>query len=474
MRIDLEYGDGTLPLEVAEGTPIIAPDAAYIEPPGVDDPVEATRNALRNPLGTKPLHQLVTSSSRVAIGFPDRVKGGMHATAHRKVAIPLILEELGRAGVKDENILLICGMGLHRKNTREEFAEYLGEDLLKRFGPTQIINHDAEDPNGIAVLEDSDLGDSVAFNRHALEADLTILLGHTMGNPYGGYSGGYKMPTTGFTDWRSIRSHHTPKTMYRDDFVPVTTRSHFRDQLTSIGQRIESAMAQPFFLVDAVLNGRSEQMHVIAGTPPEVERATWELAAKRTEVTIDGPKRNVLVVGIPRSFHYGPGMGTNPLLMLQGLGSWITRSAAVLEDRFVVVASSICDGWFNDAWFPSYRAIYERFQSLHAAEELVAFEEAYATNPEWVHAYRHNYAYHPFHGFSMAYMGGLAQRRAAEVVIVGAKEPGFARSMGCRAVPTFEAALKRAETILNQEVRPLVVPAASKPAVHLSLRGEAQ
>jgi len=470
MRIDLEYGDGRLPVDVPDDVRVVAPGLLYEEPRGLDDPVGATLRALRNPLGSEPLHTLAGPSDRVVIGFPDRVKGGMHATAHRKVAIPLILDELVRAGVKDENVTLVCGMGLHRKNTREEFAAYLGDDLLRRFGPTQIVNHDAEDPAGMVTLPDSELGDAVNFNRRAFEADLTIMLGHTMGNPYGGYSGGYKMPCTGFTGWRSIRAHHSPKTMYRHDFVPVSTRSRFRDQLTAIGQRIEAAMGRPFFLVDAVLNGRSEQMEVVAGTPPEVEAATWARAAERTEVTLEGPPANVLVVGIPRTFHYGPGMGSNPLLMLQGLGSWITRAKKALDERFVVIGASVCDGWFNDAWFPSYRATYDALQEVHEAANLVAFEDDFSTNPEWVHAYREAYAYHPFHGFSMAYMGGVAVRTALEVMIVGATNPGYARGMGARPVPTFEDAMRRAEHVLDAPARALIVPEASKPAVHLTVR----
>lgn len=467
MQVDLEYGDGRMPVTVPEGTPILRPGAAFEEPAPLEDPVRATREALADPLGSKPIHQRVDARSKVVIGFPDRVKGGFHDTAHRKVAIPLILEELERAGVKDENVTLVCGIGLHRMNTFDEFAQYLGDDIVKRFGYTRLVNHDAEDPHGMVSFGETEHGNWVDFNRHAFEADLTIMLGHTMGNPYGGYSGGYKMPCTGFTSWRSIRSHHTPKTMYRDDFVPVSTHSHFRDQLRDIGKTVEAKMNKDFFLVDAVLNGRSEQMQVTAGAPDEVEAATWPKAATRTDVQVPG-KANVLVLGIPRAFHYGPGMGTNPVLMLQGMGSWVARTKAALDENFVVVAASICDGWFNEAWFPAYEAIYEKLQELTSADQLVPHEEAFATNPEWVHKYRREYAYHPFHGFSMAYMGSLATRNAMGIYVVGAKKPGYARGMGCTPVDSFEDALVRAQRLLRAEPRMLVVPAVSKPAVHVT------
>ncbi len=468
VHIELEYGDGYLPIEVPDTTPVVRAGTLFEEPIPLADPVEATRQALRHPLGSKPLHERANSRSRVVIGFPDRVKGGAHATAHRKVALSLILQELERAGVKDENIRLVCGIGLHRKNTFEDFAEYLGEDIVKRFGFRGLVNHDAEDPAGMVVLGQTEHGDYVDFNRQAFEADLTVMLGHTMGNPYGGYSGGYKMPCTGFTGWRSIRCHHTPATMYREDFVPVSSHSHFRHQLRAIGKKIEAEMNKEFFLVDAVLNGRSEQLQIVAGTPTAVEEATWPKAAHRTDVEVPGPRANVLVLGIPRSFHYGPGMGSNPVLMLQGMGSWVTRAAAALEKRFVIIAATICDGWFNPSWFPAYEAIYEKLQELTSAEELLAFEEAFATQPDWVHKYRHEYAYHPFHGFSMAYMGSVANRKALGIYVVGAEKPGYARGMGCMPVGTFDEALRGATRLLDEEARLLVVPAISKPAVHLS------
>ncbi len=467
MRISIEYGDGTLPIEVPDGTPVVRAGDLYDEPTPLEDPVAATLEALRNPVGSPPLRSLANASSRVVIGFPDRVKGGAHATSHRRVAVPLILDELERAGVKDERITLVCGIGLHRKNTMEEMSALLGADVARRFGPERIVNHDAEDPDGIVTVGATELGDHADFNRLAFEADLTIMLGHTMGNPYGGYSGGYKMPCTGFTTWRSIRCHHSPSTLQRDDFVPVSTTSRFRDQIRTIGQAIERERNARFFSVDAVLNGRSQQLKVVAGSANDVEAATWPAAGQRTDVEVPGQPANVLVLGIPRGFHYGPGMGTNPVLMRQAMGAWVTRAAGALARDFVVVAATVCDGWFNDTWFPAYRDIYDTLQRLTTTDELTAYEEAFATDPEWVYRYRHAYAYHPFHGFSMAYMGSIAVERALAVHVVGAKAPGYARGMGCVPLPSFEAAVARAERLLGEPARLLVVPEVSKPAVHL-------
>ena len=466
--VTIEYGDGLMDIEVPDHAVVVRSGETFTDPEAGGDPVALTREALQNPLGMPRIRELVEPGSRVVIAFPDRVKGGFHPTAHRRVTIPLLLEELREAGVRERDIKLVCAIGLHRKNLREEWNAYLGRDLVDRFWGERLVNHDAEDPDGMVHLGETDEGDVVEVNRAVVEADLTILLGHTLGNPYGGYSGGYKMPCTGLAGWRSIRCHHSPRSLYRPDFVPVSTGSHFREQLHKIGLAMEQAMKRPFFAVDAVLNGRNQQLAVFAGAIPEVEKATWPIATRRTEVRLPGEKFDVLVIGMPRTFHYGPGMGSNPVLMKQAIGASLARAFGALKPWPVVIAASVCDGWFNDEWFPSYRQVYELLQRCNTTDELVRYEDEVCTDEKWIRKYRYGYAYHPFHAFSMAYMGGLADRYARAVYIVGAREPGYAKGMGCIPVPTFEQALRHAERYVGKNPRILIVPALSQVQVHVS------
>lgn len=468
--VRLEYGDSSMDVEVPDDAIVVGRGDAFTEPPPVHDPVEATRRALAEPLGSEPIRKQVGPGAKVTIAFPDRVKGGSHETAHRRVAIRLILEELDAAGVDPRDIHLVCAIGLHRKNRTAEFAQYLGRDIVERFRGRRLTNHDPEDPEQIVDLGETARGDTVEVNRAVIDADLSIMLGHTAGNPYGGYSGGYKMPCTGLTTWRSIRAHHAPATMHRPDFTPASTHSRFREQLTEIGQVMEGAMAAPFFTVDAVLRGDAQQLGVFAGTPAEVERAAWPVAAQRTEIEMPGEPADALVLGMPRSFHYGPGMGSNPILMMQAIGSSIVRNAAALKPDAPVICASICDGWFNDEWFPSYHETYDLFQRCASVDEMDWYEDDMATRPDYLRMFRHAYAYHPFHAFSMLYMGGIAQKLAQAVYIVGAGSPGFARGMGCIPTRTFDDAVRRVEHRLGHRPKMLVVPQLSRPQIHVRYR----
>ncbi len=467
-HVSLEYGDGHMSVELPDTATVIRAGEAHVEPSPLEDPVADTREAIRNPLGCAPLGDLVGEGSTVTIAFPDRVKGGAHPTAHRRVALRILLEELKVAGVRMCDIGLVCAIGLHRKNHWAEFEDYLGRENLSRLEGWQVTNHDSEDPDGIVTLEDSSLGDVVQMNRRLAESDLTILIGHTAGNPYGGFSGGYKMPATGLTTWRSIRTHHSPHSVYRNDFMPISTRSHFRQQLSAIGRRMESAMPRPFFAVDGVLDSRSRQLGVFAGAIPSVEEASWPLASARTEVTVPGQPADVLMIGIPRSFHYGLGMGSNPILMMQAIGASVARAKKALTSNPVVIATSVCDGWFNEHEFPPYRDVYEALQSCHHPSEMVNHEEAICANHEWIHRHRFMYGYHPFHAFSMVYVGGLAREVASAVYVAGARNPGYVRGMGATPTASVDDALAEARKYVGGDPKILVVPELSKPAYHVA------
>ncbi len=470
-KILLDYGDELMPVQVPNNATVVRYGETYVDPPEVD-PWEATREALENPLGMPPLRELAQPGDKVVIAFPDRVKGGAHERAHRRVAIPLLLGTLRDAGVELEDITLLCAMGLHRKNTLEELYWYLGKDIVNAFWPDRLVMHDAEAPAGIVDLGTDDMGNAVTCNRRMAEADQPIIIGHVQGNPYGGYSGGYKMAVTGFTTWSSIRCHHCPATMHREDYLLASTETFMRRQFDSIGKAMEQAIGKQFFAVDAVVGTHAQVLGVYAGAVDRVQEASWPLADKRTNVILDEPEPfDVLVWGLPRAFHYGPGMGTNPIFMLQAIAAQLTRCYGAFREGGVIIAPSVCDGWFNDTWFPTYRRAYERLQETIDFADIFRYEDELARDPDGIHQYRFNFTYHPGHPLSMISMGAIAHQRANAVFIPGARKPSYARGMGCIPTKTFEEALDRARRYVGANPRVLVVPDAFRQvSVHLHLR----
>ncbi|MED4224484.1 lactate racemase domain-containing protein [Neobacillus cucumis] len=479
MKLSFEYGHGLMDAELPDNTDVFIPGETIPDPPHLPEDLieEMTLKSIRNPIGMPPLPELVKKGSKVTIIFPDRVKGGEQETAHRKVSIKLILQELYSVGVEKKDILFICSNGLHRKNTEREIRNILGKDIYHEFWfSNQIINHDSEDYENLVDLGSTESGDPVIMNKYVYDSDIAILIGHTQGNPYGGYSGGYKHCATGITHWKSIASHHVPKVMHRQDFVPVSTKSLMRTKFDEIGEHMEKCMGKKFFCCDAVLDTKSRQIEINSGYAKEMQPLSWETANKRTFVPFAEKKYDVLVFGMPQSFHYGDGMGTNPIMLMQAISAQVVRHRRIMSDNCVIICSSICNGNFHAENWPYLEELYDMFQkdSMNTLPDLNRYGQYFATNEEYIRKYRYGYAYHPFHGFSMISSAHIAEKQTAAVYLVGAEQPGYARGMGLKTRATFEEALEDAKRkFVGENPNILALPKAFKTAaVHLMMKDE--
>lgn len=478
MRIDFEYGTGVMGAELPDELTDVfipgktVPDSPYIPEDLVED---KTRESVRNPIGMEPLSRLAHKGSKATIVIPDIVKGGTQPTSHRKVSIKVILEELYAAGVEKKNILLIFSNGLHPRTNVSEMKAILGSELFGEFhGSGQIISHDSEDYEHLVDLGCTARGDRVIMNKYVYDSDIAILIGHTQGNPYGGYSGAYKHCATGITHWRSIATHHVPEVMHRKDFVPVSGTSLMRSKFDEIGMYMEECMGRKFFCCDAVLDTCSRQIEINSGYAKEMQALSWITADKRTYVHWAEKKYDIMVFGMPQDFHYGNGMGTNPIQMMQALSAQVIRHKRVMSDRCVIICSSICNGYFHDERWPYLRELYDLFQHDYnqILPDMNRYGEYFATNSEYIRKYRFAGAFHPFHGFSMMSCGHIAEMNTAAIYIVGAQEPGIARGMGLKTRASFEEALADAmKKYTGNQPNILALPMAFKlGAVHLCMK----
>ncbi len=479
MKLEFEYGNGLMSAELPDNTEIFIPGTTVKDPPCIPEEklVEATRESVRNPMGMDPLSKLAHKGSTVVFVIPDIVKGGCQPTSHRKIAIQVILEELYAAGVEKKDILLLFSNGLHPRTTVPEMKKILGEKLFNEFYWThQITSHDSEDYEHLVDLGCTERGDRVLMNKYVFDCDIPILIGHTQGNPYGGYSGGYKHCSTGITHWRSIATHHVPDVMHRKDFTPVSSHSLMRSKFDEIGMHMEKKMGHPFFCCDAVLDTWSRQIEINSGYAAVMQPHSWIMANKRTYVPFAEEKYDIMIFGMPQDFHYGNGMGTNPIQMMQALSAQVIRHKRVMKDKCVIICSSICNGYFHDERWPYLREQYEMFQHdyMNTLADMNRYGEYFATNEEYIRKYRFCNAFHPFHGFSMMSCGHIAEMNTSAIYIVGAQEPGIARSMGLKTRATFEEALEDAKKkYVGENPRILALPQAFKlSAVHLCMKDE--
>ena len=116
MKVHLQYGQDGLDVEIP-GT-----DVTVIEPrfvPGLPDEAAAFREAVRRPIGARPLREIVRPRDRVAVVIPDITR-----PLPTDRLLPWLFAEL--AHVPAERVMIVNGTGSHRVNTPEELARWSG------------------------------------------------------------------------------------------------------------------------------------------------------------------------------------------------------------------------------------------------------------------------------------------------------------------------------------------------------------
>jgi nickel-dependent lactate racemase len=194
-RVRLEYGtDGIDLLTDAADVTLIRPRFV----PGLPDEAEAFRDAVRRPIGTRPLRDVVGARDRVAVVIPDITRP---MPADR--LLPWLFAELSH--VTPERITIINGTGSHRPNTPAELERMVGHHVASTY---RIVNHAAQDRASLAPVGASRDGRQILLNKAYAEADRRIVVGFIEPHFMAGFSGGYKGIFPALADIESITHYH--------------------------------------------------------------------------------------------------------------------------------------------------------------------------------------------------------------------------------------------------------------------------
>ena len=194
MRVDLAYGDGVLPVDLDMDADVIEPR----DPPRVASPDQALREALRRPIGSLPLADLVPPDSSIVVVISDSTR-----PAPNRLMLEALLAELGAEAAARIDVLVATG--LHRPTRDDELNRMLGPELRRTL---RISNHDAHDSSCLREIGRTSSGRPVIINRRYLDADVRITLGLIEPHFFAGFSGGAKLVLPGVAGEASILRNH--------------------------------------------------------------------------------------------------------------------------------------------------------------------------------------------------------------------------------------------------------------------------
>lgn len=248
MKVHLQYGNDGIEAEIPSSrVTVLAPQFV----PGLADEEASFRDAVRNPVESAPLKDLIRSDERVAVVIPDLTRP-LPSTR----LLPWIFEELSH--VAAGRFTIINGTGSHRVNSREELASMVGAEVLARY---RVVNHSAHDPAGLTLAGTTMDGRPVLMNREYVTADRRIVLGFIEPHFMAGFSGGYKGVFPALADIDSIMHYHRASVIGDER----STWGRLEDNPTQDQIRANGSLLPVDFCINVTLNRRREITRYFCG-----------------------------------------------------------------------------------------------------------------------------------------------------------------------------------------------------------------
>lgn len=344
-RVHLAYGRNGLDVEVPANAAVIEPK--YVA--GLPDERSALVEALRSPIGSRPLRELVKPGDRVVIVHTDITR----ATPNERI-LPPLLEELESAGVARGDITLLNALGTHRPQTDEELRTMLGARVVARY---RCLQHDANDDANLVHVGTTRFGHDVRINRHFVEADATILTGFIEPHFFAGFSGGPKGVLPSIAGAESVLSNHGAKMIGDARAAWGVTRGN-----PIWEEMLEAArMVRPTFLLNVAMNRDRRITGVFAGDLEAAHEAGCRFVKDGAMVAVPEPFDIVV------TSNSGYPLDLNLYQAVKGMSA---AAQVVREGGDIIIAAECWDG------LPEHGHFARLLREAPGPAELLATVEA--------------------------------------------------------------------------------------------------
>jgi len=316
MKVSLNYGYDSMALDI--------PDENYMgtlnpkEINEVANPDIEVRRSLANPIGSKKLKELVSSQDKVLILVSD-----VSRPCPSYNLLPPILKELNETGLSNDQITIVFGLGVHRKQTEEEKKKLVGEEV---YNQVKCIDHDIDNCVKIGTTK---RGNQVFIFKKVLDANFVIATGNLEFHYFAAYSGGAKAVAPGVCGRETIANNHKHFLEPRAK-AGLIKGNPVREEMEEIGE-----MVRIDFMVNAVLNSHKKIVKVVAGEVTKAHREGTKCINDMFRVEIDELADIVIT---------SPGGYPKDIDLYQTHKAMENASLAVKNDGIIIVVGECRDG----------------------------------------------------------------------------------------------------------------------------------
>ena len=251
-QYDFAYGRGRKTFQIDEDR--VLKEVRTEEFPVMEDIEAGVLEAIRHPIGCPSLDEIVKPGDTVAFICNDPTR-----VANSFDFMPILVNEMNRLGVRDEDMKIVFALGTHRAMTEEEMAEGVGEEVAKRLKMYNSISTNADD---FEYFGDTSRGTPVWINKELCHVDHVILTGTIVHHYFSGYGGGRKAVLPGCAAMETVRVNHSFMLDERAGLGKTVGNPCYEDQMEGVAL---FAKGRSLFLFNAILNAKHQFLRMFAG-----------------------------------------------------------------------------------------------------------------------------------------------------------------------------------------------------------------
>ncbi len=249
---EFAYGKGTQKFQLDEER-IIGELRTESFPPITDLP-KAIDRAIHHPIGLPPIDEIVKPGQTVAFICNDLTR-----VANSFEFMPVLLDEMNRLGVPDENMHILFSLGTHRAMSHDEMVEAVGEEVASR---VKMYNSIATQDEDFEYFGTTSRGTPVWINKKICHVDHVILTGSIVHHYFSGYGGGRKAVLPGCAAMETVRVNHSFMLQPEAEIGRMEGNPCYEDQMEGVAL---FAKGRSLFLFNAVLNAHHQILRIFAG-----------------------------------------------------------------------------------------------------------------------------------------------------------------------------------------------------------------
>jgi nickel-dependent lactate racemase len=317
----LQYGKDGIDVEIpSKNVTVLTPRFL----PGLPDEAAAFTEAVRAPIHSRPLRDMIAANDRLAIVIPDLTR-----PLPTSRLLPWLFAEL--ANVPKDQIVIINGTGSHRVNTPEELASMVGSEVLANY---RVVNHNSHDPETLKLAGKTPDGREVYYNREYVEADKRVVMGFIEPHFMAGFSGGYKGIFPAVADINAIMHYHRAEVIGS----PLSTWGVLEGNPTQDQIRANGSLLPVDFCINVTLNHQRQITQFFCGDVMESHRKGC--AFSKSTVMVACPKAFPIVV----TTNSGYPLDQNLYQAVKGMSA----AAQVVDQNGLILAASKCNDGFPE------------------------------------------------------------------------------------------------------------------------------